>query len=63
MPKTLLILYQSRWGSMGVKRLRRCGSLKNGIKILDMSAKIMAALAKVLRAIFILDLSVLLKPP
>ena len=38
-------------------------SLKNGIKILDMSAKIMAALAKVLRAIFSLDLSALLKLP
>ncbi len=50
---------------MVVKRLwlRRCGSLKNGIKILDMSAKIIAALAKVLRVIFTLDLSALLKPP
>lgn len=38
-------------------------SKKNGIKILDMSAKIIAALAKVLRAIFTLDLSALLKPP
>ena len=36
---------------------------KNGIKILGMRAKIIAALAKVLRAIFTLDLSVLLKPP
>ena len=35
---------------------------KKWYKILDMSAKITAALAKVLRAIFILDLSVLLKP-
>ena len=38
-------------------------SLKNDIKILDMSAKIIAALAKVLMAIFTLDLSALLKPP
>ena len=38
-------------------------SLKNGIKILDMSAKIIAALAKVLMAIFALNLSALLKPP
>ena len=50
---------------MVVKRLwlRRCGSLKNGIKILDMRVKIIAALAKVLRVIFSLDLSALLKPP
>ena len=38
-------------------------SLKNGIKILDIRVKIIATLAKVLRAIFTLDLSVLLKPP
>jgi len=38
-------------------------SLKNGIKILDMSAKIIAALAKMLKVIFALDLSALLKPP
>ena len=36
---------------------------KKWYKILDMSAKITAALAKVLRAIFTLDLSALLKPP
>ncbi len=36
---------------------------KKWYKILDMSAKIIAALAKVLRAIFTLDLSAFLKPP
>ena len=36
---------------------------KKCYKILDMSAKITAALTKVLRAIFSLDLSALLKPP
>ncbi len=35
---------------------------KKWYKILDMSAKIIAALTKVLRAIFNLDLSALLKP-
>lgn len=38
-------------------------SLKNGIKILDMSAKIIAALAKVLNVIFAFDLSAFLKLP
>ena len=38
-------------------------SLKNGIKILDMSAKIIAALAKVLNVIFAIDLSAFLKLP
>ena len=36
---------------------------KKWYKILDISAKIIAALAKVLRVIFSLDLSALLKPP
>ena len=50
-------------GWYGSKTLGTLCSLKNGIKILDMSAKIIAALTKVLRAIFILDLSALLKLP